>query len=69
MNFLENFLYLLDAEGFLFSSIKEIKIDKKNLKLQAVVVGDLAKNYKISNDVKAITYNSMFVKKEKAFVD
>ncbi len=62
-NFLEEFLYLLDAENFVLSRINKIKI--KDNKLEAEVSGDKASNYKISNDVKAITYNSMFVKKEK----
>jgi SHS2 domain-containing protein len=64
-DFLEEFLYLLDAEGFLLSKIKDIKIDEKKFVLSAKVYGDNAKNHKISNDVKAITYNEMFVKQIK----
>ena len=64
-NFLEEILFLLDSEEFLFSKIKDLKIDEKKLILKAVVLGDKASNYRFSNDVKAITYNSMFVKKEK----
>lgn len=60
--FLEQFLYLLDAENFIFSKVK-VKI--KDGKLEAQVYGDKASNYKFTNDVKAITYNSMFVKKDK----
>jgi SHS2 domain-containing protein len=33
--------------------------------LKATLLGDKASNYKFTNDVKAITYNSMFVKKQK----
>jgi len=62
-NFLEEFLFLLDSERFLLSKIDKIKIDKNSL--IAEVVGDLANKYNLSNDVKAITYNSMFVKKDK----
>ena len=62
-NFLEEFLFLLDAKDFLFSKIKNLEIKNNNLK--AVIIGDKASNYKFSNDVKAITYNEMFVKKEK----
>ncbi len=62
-NFLEEFLFLLDSEGFVLSLIKEIEI--KDNKLRAVVLGDSAENYKFSNDVKAITYNDMFVREEK----
>lgn len=63
-NFLEELLFLLDTENLFLSKIK-IKIDEKKLELGGIVEGDLASNYKISLDVKAVTYNSMFVKKEK----
>jgi SHS2 domain-containing protein len=62
-NFLEEFLYLLDAEDFLLSKIKSIKI--KNNKLIAEILGDDSHNYTFSDNVKAITYNQMFVKQEK----
>jgi len=66
-NFLEELLFLLDTESFFLSSCK-VKIDnknKKNLKLEAMLLGDKAKNYSISLDVKAVTYHEMFVKKQK----
>jgi SHS2 domain-containing protein len=62
-NFLEKIIYLLDAENFLISGIKEIEI--KNLELKAIIAGDDASNYKFTNNVKAVTYNEMFIKKEK----
>jgi SHS2 domain-containing protein len=66
-NFLEEFLFLLDAENFLLSEIEKIKIEEKagKYELEADIVGDSASNYKFTNDVKAITYNEMFVKQEK----
>jgi len=64
-NFLEEFLFLVDGKNFFLSKVKSIKIDKKNFKLSAEVLGDDAKNYKIGLDVKAITYHSMFVKQQK----
>lgn len=97
-NFLEEFLFLLDSEGFVLSKIRDIKIkdnliiinnknnkfskdelalkvikdgnkeqynNNKEYKLIAEVTGDNAGNYKFTNNVKAITYNSMFVKQEK----
>ena len=63
--FLEEFLYLLDAENFLASDVKKIKINTGKFRLNAVISGDKASSYKFTNDVKAITYNKMFVKKEK----
>jgi SHS2 domain-containing protein len=66
-NFLEEFLYLLDAKNFLLSQIKELKISEKSGKfsLNASVLGDKATNYKFTNDVKAITYNEMKIQEKK----
>jgi len=60
--FLEEFLFFLDSENFIFEKVK-VKIKKD--KLEAEVLGDLAPHYKFTNDVKAITYNQMFVKRDK----
>lgn len=62
-NFLEEFLYLLDAKDFVFSKIISLKI--KDNGLVAELIGDKASKYKFSNEIKAITYNEMFVKLEK----
>lgn len=62
-NFLEEFLILLDSEGFVLSKINKIKIDKN--KLDAEIFGDKASNYKFSNSVKAITYSEMSIKQKK----
>ena len=62
-NFLEEFLYLLDAKDFIFSKINKINIEGN--KLTAEISGDKASSYKFSNSVKAITYNEIFVKKDK----
>jgi SHS2 domain-containing protein len=62
-NFLEELLFLFDSENFFMSKVKNIKITK-DFKLEAEVVGDDAKNYEIHIDIKAITYNEMFVKKK-----
>jgi len=64
-NFLEEVLYLLEAENFLSSKIENISIDKKKLTLKAIVKGDNASSYSFTNPVTAITYNEMFVKQEK----
>jgi len=63
-SFLEELIFLLDSSGFFLSSCK-VKIDEKNFSLTAELFGDNAKNYGIGLDVKAITYNEMFVKKIK----
>jgi len=59
-NFLEEFLFLLDAENFLLNKVKVRLVKSK--KLEVEVWGDKASNYKFTNDVKAVTYNEMFVK-------
>ena len=64
-NFLEEFLVLIDSKNFLPAKIVNFKLNKKTLKINAEVVGDDAENYNISEHVKAITYNEMFVKKIK----
>ncbi len=65
-NFLEEFLFFLDADFFMFSEIKEIEINGNIL--HCVVLGDDAVNYQISNDVKAITYNEMYVEEKECQV-
>ncbi|MEK6926528.1 MAG: archease [Nanoarchaeota archaeon] len=63
-NFLEEFLYLIDAEHFIASKVKaKLSQDKKTL--SAEISGDKAENYNIEMHVKAVTYNDMFVKKIK----
>ncbi|MBU0894930.1 MAG: archease [Nanoarchaeota archaeon] len=63
-NFLEELLFLLDTKDFFLSKIK-VKINKDKKSLIAEVVGNHAEDYEIHIDVKAITYNEMFVKKIK----
>ncbi|MBI2144784.1 archease [Candidatus Woesearchaeota archaeon] len=65
--FLEQFIILLDTDNFFLSKIRKIKISNRKGKysLSAVVMGDEARNYEtIGPQVKACTYNSMFVKQE-----
>ena len=66
-NFLEQFLILLDTDNFFLSAIKKITVSSQggNYTLTAVAAGDEAKNYEtIGPQVKACTYNDMFVKQE-----
>jgi SHS2 domain-containing protein len=63
-NFLEEILFLIDAGGFLPGKIK-IKISEEKKTIEAELYGDKIGNYKVRPDVKAITYNDMFVKKTK----
>jgi SHS2 domain-containing protein len=60
--FLEEILFLLEAEKFM---IAKAKVKIKGNKIEAVISGDDAKNYHFTNKVKAITYNEMTIEKEK----
>jgi len=66
--FLEELLFLFETRGFLLSKIKKISVkqDDGEYFIEAEISGDKAENYKISDHVKAVTYNDMFVKKEKS---
>ena len=63
-NFLEELIVLLDSKDFFLSKAK-VKISEKDLTLTAELFGDNAKNYLANLEVKAITYNEMFVRKIK----
>ena len=62
-NFLEEFLFLMDAEFLLLSKIEKIEI--KDNELNAVAFFDKADKYETHGDVKAVTYQQMEIKKEK----
>lgn len=70
LNFLEEILILIDTEEFLISKVNYVDISfsggqrRKSYELTAEFIGDDIKNYKIEGNVKAITYNEMFVKQE-----
>ncbi|MCH7568945.1 MAG: archease [Nanoarchaeota archaeon] len=61
-NFLEELIYLLDAEYFVVSKAK-VKI--KDNKLNGVIYGDRVDNYKDLDHIKAATYAEMYIKKRK----
>jgi len=63
-NFLEELLVLLDSKDF-FVSRADVKVDWENFNLVARIEGDRVSNYSVSLQVKAVTYNEMFVKKVK----
>jgi len=58
--FLEEILFLLDTDGFVLNKVEKLEI--VNDKLKAVLVGDNIKDYKLSGDIKAVTYNDMEIK-------
>jgi len=61
--FLEELLVLLDSKSFLLHSVEKIKIDEKNLILEAELTGDKVKeSYEQKMHVKAVTYAEMDIK-------
>jgi len=62
-NFLEELLFLFDTSGFVFAKCRKIKIDLEKFKLETEVIGDLVGRYKFFSEIKAITYQEMFVEK------
>jgi len=62
-NFMDELIYLLDAEHFLACKAK-ITLMGNNLK--AELYGDNASNYNNLNQIKAATYHEMHVKKVKS---
>ena len=65
-SFLEEFIFLLDAEDFVLHKVESIEIRKKEAgwELDAEVSGDIAGNYQVEKAVKAATYNQMEIKSE-----
>lgn len=63
--FLEELLFIMDSKELVFAGIKKIKIDKENFKLEGEIYFDDLKNYKFHLDVKAVTYNEMYVELNK----
>jgi SHS2 domain-containing protein len=63
-DFLEQFLILIDADGFLLHEIKELKISGNKLSVKCV--GDsYSEKYEIHTHVKAITYQEMSIEESK----
>ena len=67
-NFLDEIIFLFDAEKFLISEIKDLKIKKPeksgSFELTATLVGDSSEKYEINEHIKSVTYNEMFVREE-----
>ncbi len=59
-NFLDELIYLLDAENFIAT---KAKITIRGYNLHAELYGDNASNYKDLDHIKAATYAEMYIKK------
>lgn len=56
--FLEEFIVIIDTEGFLLSKIAKVVVDEKNLTANIIMYGDIG-DYEILTQIKSITYNDM----------
>ena len=66
-NWLEEILFLLDADSFFFNSVKSIEIKQKghSYVLNAILAGDTFKeDYLVYGSVKAVTYAEMEIRKD-----
>lgn len=64
-NFIDELIYLLDAENFAISNAK-LKISSDGKELSGNLYGDNTKNYSLKH-VKSATYAEMFIKKSRNF--
>jgi len=64
-NYIEEILYLIDAENFIVSKAK-VSVNEKENSLKAEFKGDDVSNYSGLDQIKAATYHDMYVKKTKS---
>lgn len=64
-NFLEEILFIMDTENLIFSKVKKIKF--KNEGMLAEIDFDEIEKYETYLEIKAITYNEMYVEKKNGF--
>ncbi|MBT7706252.1 archease [archaeon] len=62
--FLEEFIFLLDSEDLIFNKVSELKIDENSFILTATLLGDHAKNYHFTSDVKAVTFSNLKISED-----
>ncbi len=66
-NFLEEIIFLVDAENFIISKVENLVItkDKAGCSLKCDFLGDNIKNYEFDEHIKAITFHDMKIEKKK----
>lgn len=65
-DFIEELLYFLSVDGFLLAKVEKISIiqGQDGYELKAIVKGDKHTGYEVAGDIKAATYNDMYIKKK-----
>ncbi len=64
-DFLDQLLFLLDTEGLLVRDVEGIRVTRNcdsTYLVTGTVVGDRHKGYDVAGNVKAVTYNDMYVR-------
>lgn len=65
-DFIEEIVILMDTTGLLISKAKvNIEGEENNYKLNAVIQGDLYKNYECHGAIKSMTYSDMVIEESK----
>lgn len=68
-DFIEEIVILMDTTGLLISKAKvNIEGEENNYRLNAVIQGDLYKNYECHGAIKSMTYSDMEILEEKGKV-
>ena len=69
-DYLDHCIYLLSVDGFLLAKTEKLIITQRNrsLQLSTVIWGDYWKRYEVSGDIKAATYNDMFISEQQGKV-
>ncbi len=67
-DFLEEFLFLIDTESLLLSTIEHLEIDENLLSISCIAYFDKIQGYDISGDIKSVTYSEMEIIRDKGKV-
>ncbi len=70
-DFLDELLFRMDKDRFVLSKIKRIKIKetKVGFELNSIILGDNARNYDVTAEIKSVTYNDMHIIKDKGIYE
>lgn len=66
-DFLEELIFLLEADRFLVSEVMNVEIDSENFTIHAKLKGETfdSEKHELLGNIKAVTYNDMSIEKTK----